>query len=77
MAAILVVVCFAEAMVPIFLTHPFPWVSIVPALIPVLTVVFVIRPLLQAGARRPGPVQPARLSAAGWVGFIDRPGARP
>ncbi len=53
MAAILVVVCFADAMVPIF-----PWVSIVPALIPVLTAIFVIRPLLQADAMRPGPVQP-------------------
>ncbi len=58
MAAILVVVCFADAMVPIFLTHPFPWVSIVPALIPVLTAIVVIRPLLQADAMRPGPVQP-------------------
>ncbi len=58
MAMILVVVGFAEAMVPVFLRHPFPWVVVVPALIPVLTAILVIWPLIRADAVGAGPRQP-------------------
>jgi heme A synthase len=46
MALILVLVSVADGLVGAFARKPLPWVAVIPALIPVLTAVFVIIPLM-------------------------------
>ena len=46
MAAILVLVVAAEVPIVLFTRKPLPWVAVIPALIPILTAVFVIIPMM-------------------------------
>ena len=46
MAAILVLVAAAEVPIVLFTRKPLPWVVVIPALIPILTAVFVIIPMM-------------------------------
>ena len=48
MAAILVLVAAAEVPIVLFTRKPLPWVAVIPALIPILTAVFVISPMMTA-----------------------------
>jgi hypothetical protein len=54
MAAILVLVAAAEVPIVLFTRKPLPWVAVIPALIPILTAVFVIIPML-ATEKSPRP----------------------
>jgi hypothetical protein len=46
MAAILIAVGLADALVVMFVSRPLPWAVLIPALVPLLTAVFVIIPIL-------------------------------
>ena len=46
MAAILVLVVAAVVPIVLFTRKPLPWVAVIPALIPILTAVFVIIPMM-------------------------------
>ncbi len=48
MAAILLLVVLADGLVVLFVQKPLPWAIAIPALIPLLTAVFVIIPMIQA-----------------------------
>jgi hypothetical protein len=48
MAAILVLVAAAEVPIVLFTRKPLPWLAVIPGLIPILTAVFVIRPMMTA-----------------------------
>jgi hypothetical protein len=47
MAMVLVGVGLADALVVGFAARPLLWAALIPALIPLLTVIFVIRPMLR------------------------------
>ena len=48
MAAIFVVVTMIDALMVLFVAHPLPWAAIIPATIPLLTVIFVVIPFINA-----------------------------
>ncbi len=48
MALIIVVVMLADGLVGEFARKPLPWVGIIPGLIPLLTSVFVLYPMMKA-----------------------------
>jgi hypothetical protein len=48
MALILVLTAVAEGLVGAFAKKPFPWVGIIPALMPLLACFFVIFPMIRA-----------------------------
>jgi hypothetical protein len=47
MATVLVVVCLTDALVVMFAPRPLLWAILIPALTPLLTVIFVVLPLLR------------------------------
>ena len=53
MALILVLVAAADGLFVFFARKPLPWVAVIPALIPLLTGVFVILPMIRA--EKPAP----------------------
>jgi hypothetical protein len=48
MALILVLVALADGLFVFFAPKPLPWAAVIPALIPVLTSIFVIIPMIRA-----------------------------
>ncbi len=48
MTLIVLVVALADGLAGVFARKPFPWVVIIPSLIPLLTVLFVIPPVLKS-----------------------------
>jgi hypothetical protein len=51
MMSILLLVAVADALVALFVRRPLPWVVIIPAALPLLSAVFVIRPMIRAEKR--------------------------
>jgi hypothetical protein len=48
MMLIILLVAVADGLVGAFARKPLPWVAVIPALIPVLTCVFVVLPIIRA-----------------------------
>jgi hypothetical protein len=48
MIAIILVAGVADVLAVEFLRRPFPWTAIIPALVPLFTVVFVVMPITRA-----------------------------
>jgi hypothetical protein len=55
MGLIVVLVALAEGLVGVFARKPFPWVAVIPCLIPLLSAIFVIIPMMREEKPAPPP----------------------